>query len=87
MKSLILATAIALTSLMAFNAPSEAAPLSVPLVQTTSPSGTTGSVVQNVDYRPGYRRHYRRWNRHCFVRTERHRVHGRIIVRKVRVCR
>lgn len=87
MKNLVLATAIALTSLVAFNAPSEAAPLSVPLIQTTGPAGTTGSLVQNVDYRPGYRRHHRRWNRHCFVRTERRRVHGRIIIRRVRVCR
>jgi hypothetical protein len=81
MKNLIIATTIALTSLVAFNAPSQAAPFSGTLAQSAE------TVAQNVDYRPGYRHHNRKWNRHCFVRTERHRVHGRIIIKKVRVCR
>ncbi|MGO4451898.1 hypothetical protein AB4Y96_23510 [Phyllobacterium sp. TAF24] len=81
MKNLIIATTIALTSLVAFNAPSQAAPFAATL------AGNTATEVQNVDYRPGYRHNQRKWNRNCFVRTERHRVHGRIVIKKVRVCR
>lgn len=74
MKNLLLATMIALPSMMAFNAPSQAAP-------------SSGTLVQNVDYRPGYKHHHRRPNRDCVVRTEKQRVNGRIVLRKVRVCR
>lgn len=81
MKNMIIAATNAVTSLVAFNAPSQAAPFSGTLAQNAT------SDVQNVDYRPGYRHHNRKWNRNCFVRTERHRVHGRIIIKKVRVCR
>ncbi|QND52332.1 hypothetical protein HB779_10720 [Phyllobacterium sp. 628] len=82
MKNLIIATAIALTSLVAFNAPSQAAPLTGTLAQTVD----TQTQVVKVDHRRGWR-HHRHWNRRCFVRTERHRHHGRVIIRRVRVCR
>ena len=72
MKNIMLASAIALSSLLAVSAPSLAA--------------NTTVIVQRVDHhRPVARSAYR--HRDCFVKTEQHRFHGKIVVRKTRVCR
>ncbi|AYG66002.1 MULTISPECIES: hypothetical protein [unclassified Rhizobium] len=63
MKNLILASAVALASVFAFSAPSEAAPM---------------------HHRHHYGHHY---HHHCYMKKVKHRVHGRWVVRRVRVCR
>jgi hypothetical protein len=60
MKNLIIASAVALASVFAVSAPSEAAPM----------------------------HHHRHHHHHrCHMKRVKHRVHGRWVVRKVRVCR
>lgn len=80
MKNLILAAAMALTSLVPLASVAEAAPRELS--------------VQVVDHRPGYRserpghRAERpRHRRDCYTKTVKHREHGRTVVRKTRVCR
>lgn len=72
MKKLFLAAAIAFTSLAGMTAPSFAA--------------STTVVVKRVDHhRPMARSMHR--HRDCYVKTTKHRSHGKVVVRKTRVCR
>ena len=59
MKNLLLASALALASVFAVSAPSEAAPM--------------------------HHRHHH--HHHCYMKKVKHKVHGRWVVRNVRVCR
>jgi hypothetical protein len=36
---------------------------------------------------PMHHRHYHRHHNHCYMKKVKHRVHGRWVVRRVRVCR
>jgi len=73
MKNLILAAAMALTSLVPLASVAEAASM-----HTT---------VEVVDHRPGHRAERPRHRRDCYTKTVKHREHGRVVVRKTRVCR
>lgn len=78
MKNLILAAAMALTSLVPLASVAEAQSM-----QTT---------VQVIDHRPGHRAERPRaerprHRRDCYTKTVKHREHGRTVVRKTRVCR
>ena len=64
MKNVILASAIALASVFAVSAPSQAAPM----------------------HHHHYRHHHRHYH-HCYMKKVKHRVHGRWVIRHVRVCR
>ena len=75
MKKILLAAAITITSLAGLSAPSLAASTTVVVKR-----------VERVDHhrpmaRPMYRHH------DCYVITVKHRDHGRVVVRKTRVCR
>lgn len=93
MKNIILAVAIGLSSLVGLSAPSQAASPMVVDIQSNS-------MVTEVQYRHDRRhdrrydrrdhrrdhRYDRRHNRNCFMRATKHRYHGRIVVRRERVC-
>jgi hypothetical protein len=72
MKNIILASAIAFSSLVAVSAPSFAA--------------STTVVVKRVENdRPVTRSTYRHGD--CYVKTVKYRSHGKVVVRKTKVCR
>jgi hypothetical protein len=72
MKKIFLVAAIALTSLAGWSAPSLAA--------------NTTVVMKRVDHhRPMARSMHR--HRDCYVKTVKHRAHGKVVVRKSRICR
>lgn len=77
MKNLILAAAMALTSLVPLASVAEAAPreMSVQVIDHRS------------DHRPGPRAERQRHRRDCYTKTVKHREHGRVVIRKTRVCR
>jgi hypothetical protein len=71
MKNLLIAAAIAVTSVVSF-----------------APASFADTVTVTTHERPmhrGWHRHPPR--RHCWVKTVKVREHGRVIVRKTRVCR
>jgi hypothetical protein len=85
MKNLILASLIAVTSVMSFGVPAEAASAALTNVQN----------VQYVHrgygpryYGPRYGRYYgpHRYGRYCRIETIRHHRYGRWWVERVRVC-
>lgn len=74
MKKLLLAATIAVSSILPFAAPSEAA-------------GVTVRTVERVDHRGGHHARPRHHRKDCFVKKVRTKHHGRTVVRTTRVCR
>lgn len=78
MKKLVVSAVLAAASFFSVTAASYAETVTV----------TTSQRVMREHVREEYRpRHYRHAPRDCFVKKERIRRHGEIIVRKTRVCR
>ena len=87
MKNLILAAVVAVTSVISFAPPMQAASITV---QTDSgrrvvaPQGRI--IIRDRDHRRD-RRHMRRdRQRECHTEIKRYRNHGRVITKRVRVC-
>ncbi|MGH6860176.1 MAG: hypothetical protein ACRECY_07970 [Phyllobacterium sp.] len=72
MKNILLATAIALSSVVAFSGASQAA--------------STVTTIRKVEHhRPMM--HNRHRHQDCYVKKTKHRSHGRVVVEKTRICR
>jgi len=81
LKSIFLAAAIAVTSVSAYTPPVSAASVTVT---------TDGRVIYRDRDRHHHRKrgwHKRHHHRDCYVKKTKYRHHGRVIVKKVRVCR
>ncbi len=70
MKNLIIAAAIAVTSVVSF-----------------APASYADTVTVTTHERPMHRGWHHAPRRHCTVKTTKFRHHGRLVVRKTRVCR
>ncbi|MBD8686677.1 MULTISPECIES: hypothetical protein [unclassified Rhizobium] len=78
MKTLIISSLIAVSSIFTFVTPSYAETVTVT---------TTERVIRKPvreEYRP---RHHQRASRDCFVKKVRTNYHGRVVVKKTRICR
>ncbi len=85
MKNLLLAAAIAVSSILPFATPSEAASVTVRTVERVDHRGG-----HRVDHRHGHRERHMRPRHHrerCVVKKVRTHHHGRTVVRTTRVCR
>ena len=87
MKNLILAAALAFASVLPIATPSEAASVVI---------SADGAHVRTGDHDRRYERRMRAerrlesrhsMSRHCYIKTMKHKRHGRTIIERVRVCR
>nr|WP_250811138.1 hypothetical protein [Neorhizobium tomejilense] len=77
MKNLLLASALAISSILSVAGPSHAASVTITTDERIAPRHTVREV-----YRP-----YRPRHRDCMVKKVKTRYHGRVVVKTTRVCR
>lgn len=77
MKTLLISALIAASSIFTFSAPSYAETVTITTTQKVR-------TPMRDEYRP---RHYHRAARDCFVKKVRTHYHGRVVVKKTRICR